>query len=78
MCDIGDLLRILESQPRSQVTNIDVGSRLKTWALKLQLEGIETVKNGLDGAYWLYSRNVNPQLCLDALAADLNSVVRSD
>jgi DNA polymerase-3 subunit delta' len=74
---LGDLLRVLEGQPDSEVTNIDVLRQLKTWAPKLQLKGLECFKNGLDDAYRLYARNVNLQLGFDTLAAELHSVVGS-
>jgi hypothetical protein len=59
---LSDLLRVLEGQPDSQVTNIDLVRRLKNWAPKLQLKGIEAFKNGLDDAYRLYARNINCNL----------------
>ena len=31
----------------------------------------------VDEAYRLYARNINLQLCLDALAADLHSIMRN-
>lgn len=73
---LSDLMRILEGQPDSEVTNIDVFGRLKNWAPKLRLNGIEALKAGLDEAYRLYARNINLQLCLDALAVDVHALVR--
>ena len=72
---LSDLMRILVGQSDSEVTNIDIVGRLKEWAPKFQLHGIESLKNGLDKAYRLYARNVNLQLCLDALAAEFHSLM---
>lgn len=74
---LSDLLRILEGQQDSQVTHIDIVHSLKNWAPKLQLHGIEALKKGFDDAYRLYGRNVNLQLCLDALATELYSLPRA-
>jgi len=73
---LSDLLQLLEGQPTSRVTNVDVVARLKNWAPKLQVRGIEALKKGLDEAYRLYARNINLQLCLDALATELHSLLR--
>jgi len=66
-----DLLRLLEGQPESSILNVDVAARLKAWAPKLGLAGILTLKNGLDDAYRLQTRNVNQQLGLETLAIQL-------
>jgi DNA polymerase-3 subunit delta' len=63
-----DLLRLLEGQPESAILNVDVASRLKAWAPRLGLAGILTLKDGLDQAYRLQTRNVNQQIGLEALA----------
>jgi DNA polymerase-3 subunit delta' len=63
-----DLLRFLEGQPESSILNVDVSSRLKAWAPKLGVPGIVALKNGLDAAYRLQTRNVNQQLGLEVLA----------
>ena len=73
---LGDLMRILEGQPDSEVTNLDVIERLRNWAPKLRLNGIEALKSGLDEAYRLYARNINLQLCLDALAVDVHILLK--
>ncbi len=72
-----DLMEVLVGQADSSVVNVDVLPRLKAWAPQLGLKGIETLKNGLDQAYRLQPRNVNQQLGLEALAIELQSVVRS-
>ena len=66
-----DLLHFLEGQPESSILNVDVSSRLKAWAAKLGVSGIVALKNGLDEAYRLQTRNVNQQLGLDVLALDV-------
>lgn len=68
---LNDMLRILEGLPREGVVNLDLAPRLKVWAGKLTIEGIERLKNGLDNAYRLQTRNVNQQLGWDALATEL-------
>jgi DNA polymerase III subunit delta' len=55
----------------SELANTDLISRIKVWVPRLGLEGIVKLKEGLDQAYRLQTRNVNPQLGLDALAASL-------
>jgi DNA polymerase-3 subunit delta' len=63
-----DLLRLLEGQAESSMLNVDAASRLKAWAPRLGLAGILTLKDGLDRAYRLQTRNVNQQIGLEALA----------
>lgn len=72
---LSDLMRIEEGRPDSEVTNVDVIGRLKDWAPKLSLKGIEALKSGLDEAYRFYARNINLQLCLDALAVDMQGAI---
>lgn len=55
----------------SELANTDLVSRIKVWVPRLGLAGIVKLKEGLDQAYRLQTRNVNPQLGLDALAASL-------
>ncbi len=74
---LSDLTRVLERQPDAEVTNIDLVGQLKNWAPKLQFRGIEALKAGLDEANRLYSRNINFQLCLDALAVDVNNLIKN-
>jgi DNA polymerase-3 subunit delta' len=68
---LSDLLKVYEGQDDSRVVNLDLFSHLKQWAPKLGFKGIETLKNGLDEAYRLSSRNVNLQLGFDTLAIEL-------
>ena len=67
-----DLVHVLEAREDAQVVNLDLAPRLKAWASKLGLAGIERLKSGLDQAYRLQVRNVNQQLGLDALAIEVS------
>ena len=69
---LADLLRLLENPPEPRVVNGDLRPRLEAWGRRLGIEGIERLKNGLDEAYRLQSRNVNQQLGLDVVALDLS------
>lgn len=71
-----DVLRLLEGQPESTILNVDVASRLKVWAPLLGLSGILTLKDGLDEAYRLQTRNVNQQIGLEALAITMAQATR--
>jgi len=65
-----DLVQALESaEPR--VSDLELLPRLKSWAARLTLTGISTLKDGLDQAYRLQVRNVNQQLGFEALAVEL-------
>jgi len=75
---LGDLLHVLLETAAGAVTNVDLQPRLKGWALKLNLTGIETLKAGLDQAYRLQIRNVNPQLGFETLGIGLISGRESD
>jgi hypothetical protein len=55
------------------VVNVDLAARLKGWAPKLTLAGIEKLKSGLDQAYRLQTRNVNPQLGFETLGIEMLS-----
>jgi DNA polymerase-3 subunit delta' len=66
-----DLAQVLENETGPDVVNVDVRARLKTWAERLGFAGIELLKNGLDQAYRLQTRNVNQQLGLDDLALEI-------
>jgi len=72
---LSDLLQMLLAEGDSRVVNLDLAQRLKTWASRLGLRGIEMLKNGLDQAHRSQIRNVNQQLGLEALAIELRSVV---
>lgn len=69
-----DLLHVLISGAGSpSVVNLDLAPRLAAWASRLGLDGIERLKNGLDQAYRLQTRNVNQQLGLEVLAIDVSN-----
>ena len=67
-----DLLHTLVGGPETEVMNVDVLPRLKGWAAGLGLQGIETLKSGLDQAYRLQVRNVNQQLGFETLGLELS------
>ena len=52
------------------VSNLDLLPRLKAWSSRLGFRNIARLKEGLDEAYRLQIRNVNPQMGLDALAVE--------
>lgn len=66
-----DLLQVSVAGPNAKVANIDLASRLKVWSDRIGVKKIATLKDGLDQAYRLQSRNVNQQLGLDVTAIDL-------
>jgi DNA polymerase-3 subunit delta' len=66
-----DLSQILVADTDAQMVNVDLQARLRAWASNLGMKGIERLKQGLDEAYRLQTRNVNQQLGLDTLAIDL-------
>ena len=66
-----DLLQVVETGADGEVVHVDLLARLKSWATKLGFTGIERLKLGLDQAYRLQTRNVNPQLGLETLATEL-------
>lgn len=68
-----DLLHVLLQGPETEVTNVDVLTRLQAWAAHLGLQGIELLKSGLDQAYRLQIRNVNQQLGFEALGLDVGT-----
>ncbi|MBI1941162.1 MAG: hypothetical protein HYS33_06615, partial [Acidobacteria bacterium] len=68
-----DLAQVLENESSADVVNVDLQGRLKPWAERLGFQGIEMLKNGLDQAYRLQTRNVNQQLGLDDLALEVLS-----
>ena len=70
---LADLLHVLLEPAAGAVVNVDVQPRLKGWAAKLNLAGIETLKAGLDQAYRLQIRNVNPQLGFETLGIEVIS-----
>jgi len=66
-----DILIILETGPERELVNIDLVERLRAWAKRLGLAGLEKLKAGLDQAYRLATRNVNQQLGLDSVALEV-------
>ncbi|MGH9397063.1 MAG: ATP-binding protein [Terriglobia bacterium] len=70
---LSDMLQVLENPSGGRVAHLDLEARLKAWAAKLRLEGIERLKTGLDDAHRLETRNVNQQLGWEALATELIS-----
>jgi DNA polymerase-3 subunit delta' len=70
---LADLLHIMLQSSAAPVVNVDLASRLQGWATKLGLSGIENLKAGLDQAYRLQVRNVNPQLGFETLGIELVS-----
>ncbi|MDR3675210.1 MAG: hypothetical protein P4N24_06950 [Acidobacteriota bacterium] len=70
---LSDLLHVLLNPAANAVVNVDLAARLKGWAPKLTLAGIEKLKSGLDQAYRLQTRNVNPQLGFETLGIEMLS-----
>ena len=70
---LSDLLHVLLDPAAGAVVNVDLTARLESWAPKLTLGGIEKLKAGLDQAYRLQIRNVNPQLGFDTLGIEMIS-----
>jgi DNA polymerase III subunit delta' len=68
---LADLLRVLKAGSDGRVANLDLAPRLKVWATRLGLEGIERLKAGLDDVYRLQTRNVNQQIGWEALAMEI-------
>ncbi len=66
-----DLLQLREPNGDREVINVDLSARLKTWAGSTSLEDLERLKAGLDQAYRLQIRNVNPQLGFEELGIEV-------
>ena len=66
-----DVVQVALAGPEAKVVNVDLLSRLKTWAAKLGIRNIARLQEGLDQAYRLQTRNVNLQLGLEAVALDV-------
>jgi DNA polymerase-3 subunit delta' len=66
-----DLAQTLENEAATDVINVDLRPRLGAWAKRLGFQGIELLKNGLDQAYRLQTRNVNQQVGLEDLAIEV-------
>jgi DNA polymerase III subunit delta' len=73
-----DLMQVLLNPRTEAVTHADLLPRLRAWAPRLGLERLEILKNGLDQAYRLQTRNVNQQLGFDALATELAESYRRE
>ena len=70
---LSDLLQVLLDPASNAVVNVDVMARLKNWAPTLSLSGIQKLTAGLEQAYRLQIRNVNPQLGFETLGIDVIS-----
>jgi DNA polymerase-3 subunit delta' len=70
---LSDLLHLLLDPSADAVVNVDLRARLKGWAPKLALDGIAKLQAGLDQAYRLQIRNVNPQLGFETLGIEIIS-----
>lgn len=68
---LSDILQILETHGEGRIVNLDIIPHLRAWAAKLGVGGVEKLKQGLDDARRLQTRNVNQQLGWEALAAGL-------
>ncbi len=66
-----DLLLMVEGAEESAVSHVDLLPRLKRWSRRLSLAEIERLKDGLDEAYRLRTRNVNQQLGFEALGIEV-------
>jgi DNA polymerase-3 subunit delta' len=75
---LADLLYVLLDPASRAVVNLDLQPRLMAWAAGLKLGGIERLKSGLDQAYRLQVRNVNPQLGFETLGIEVISGSESD
>jgi len=70
---LADLLQAFGDPAAGALVNVDLQASLPGWAARLKLAGIEKLKAGLDQAYRLQTRNVNPQLGFEALGIELMS-----
>ena len=66
-----DLLILRTSGEESGIANLDLAARLRGWAERVDLNWISRVSRALDQAHREQVRNMNQQLGLDALAAEL-------
>lgn len=66
-----DLMLVLAGGPEAEVVNQDLLARLRAISDKLGFSGVQKLKEGIDDAYRLQTRNVNQQIGMDALAVDL-------
>lgn len=72
---LSDLMHVLLDPAEDGLVNVDMKVRLQEWAPKLTLRGIEKLKAGLDQAYRLQIRNVNPQLGFETLGIEIRSSI---
>ena len=70
---LADLMHVLLEPSADAIVNVDLQPRLKNWAAKLNLGEIERLKAGLDQAYRLQVRNVNPQMGFETLGIEMIS-----
>lgn len=68
-----DLLQVVEAKSDPVVIDPDLLPRLRAWASRLGISGIAALRDGLDQAYRLQTRNVNQQLGFENLGMDLIS-----
>lgn len=66
-----DIVQVRQTGSEAGVTNLDLVSHLRVWGANLGLGQVEKLKSALDEASRLQIRNINNQMGLDALAADL-------
>jgi DNA polymerase-3 subunit delta' len=70
---LADLMHVLLEPSADAIVNVDLQPRLKNWVAKLNLGEIERLKGGLDQAYRLQVRNVNPQMGFETLGIEMIS-----
>lgn len=68
---LSDTLNVLERPNRPRIVSIDLEPQLARWARTLGVQGIERLKDALDEARRLETRNVNQQLGWEALASEM-------
>jgi DNA polymerase-3 subunit delta' len=74
---LADLLYVWLDPTARAVVNLDLHPRLRGWAAKLKLAGIERLKSGLDQTHRLQVRNVNSQLGFETLGIEVISASES-
>ncbi len=70
---LADMLQIIGSEENARIINVDIVPRLRHWARGLGVEGLDRLRIGLDDAYRLQTRNVNPQLSWEDLAFETSA-----
>ncbi len=66
-----DLMILRTSGEEGRITNLDLAAQLRRWGGQVELPWIERVTRALDKSHREQVRNLNQQLALDALAAEL-------